>query len=182
MTEICASLPDWVEPFLHGRQAPASVEGRLRLVIDLSRENVTRQAGGPFGAAVFSTDGELLSVGVNSVVRLSSSLWHAETLAIALAQVHTKSYLLTGGELYISCDPCAMCVGAIAWSGITHIFCAASRQDAEAAGFDEGPVFPETYGYLAERGVTFSHGILRDDAAAVLARYRSTGGQIYGPR
>src|SRR5262249_17852036 len=96
----------------------------------------------------------------------------------------TSSFSLAGTpstqyELHSSCDPCAMCLGAILWSGVPHVVLGANRADATALGFDEGPVFPESYAYLAARGLTIARGVLRDEAVSVLELYRRRGGTIY---
>ena len=81
--------------------------------------------------------------------------------------------------LVTSCDPCAMCLGAALWSGVGRIVCGADRDDAAAIGFEEGPVFPESWRFLAARGRTVTRGLLRDEARAVLDLYRTAGGTIY---
>src|SRR5262245_50667415 len=143
------------------------------------------ESGGPFGAAVFERDtGRLVSVGVNSVVRLGSSMLHAEMIAFLLAQERTRSFSLAAPGLPVhalitSCEPCAMCLGATLWSGVKRVVFAAHREDAEELGFDEGPVFAATYQYLRERGIEFVGSVLREEARAVLALYLSRGGVIY---
>ena len=82
-------------------------------------------------------------------------------------------------ELFTSCEPCAMCLGATLWSGVHRVVIAASRDDAIAIGFDEGPVFAESYGYLRDRGVEVVHGVLRAEGRAVLQRYQDLGGPVY---
>ena len=72
-----------------------------------------------------------------------------------------------------------MCLGATLWSGARRLICGATREDATALGFDEGPVFPESYSYLESRGVAVVRGVLRREAAEVLELYERSGGQIY---
>src|SRR5204863_515837 len=74
---------------------------------------------------------------------------------------------------------CAMCLGATLWSGVSRLVIAATREDAMAVGFEEGPVFPESYAYIAERGVTTVWGVGREEAASLLRGYRDGGGAIY---
>src|SRR5687767_14520922 len=117
----------------------------MRVAIELARQNVLRSTGGPFGAAIFErSNGALLSVGVNSVVRLNNSTLHAEMLAIMMAEHRIGSYTLAGPsssyELFSSCDPCAMCLGAVLWSGLKRMVTGADRDDATALSFEEGPV------------------------------------------
>jgi tRNA(Arg) A34 adenosine deaminase TadA len=177
--------PEWMSDLLDRDASYATAESRMRLAIDLARHNVLRGTGGPFGAAVFETStGRLLSAGVNSVVRLNNSVVHAEMLAIMLAEQHIGSYTLSGSssatyEIVTSCDPCAMCLGAVLWSGLRRMVTGADRADATALSFDEGPVFPESYAYLEARGISITRGVLRQEAAAVLELYRRQGGPIY---
>src|SRR3954462_5000499 len=82
-------------------------------------------------------------------------------------------------ELVTSCEPCAMCLGATLWSGVRRLVYGATREDAARLQFDEGPVFPESYRYLESRGIEVVRGVLRDEAAEVLERYRAKSGPIY---
>ena len=182
---IVVALPEWVASFVDRDRHYPTDEERMRLAVDLSRENVVRGTGGPFGAAIFeAATGRLVDVGVNSVVRLNNCTLHGEMVAFMTAQARLGSYsLATPGlpahDLVTSCEPCAMCIGATLWSGVRRVVCGASREDAMALQFDEGPVFPETYRYLEARGIEFVRGVLRDEARAVLALYRERGGRVY---
>lgn len=185
MRDVLVTLPDWVRETVTFETRYETDEDRMRLAIELSRHNVTRGTGGPFGAAIFEqSTGALLAVGVNSVMRLNNSTLHGETVAIMMAQQRLGSYTLAGSpdvayELFSSCDPCAMCLGAVLWSGVRRMVTGADRDDATALSFEEGPVFPQSYRYLEERGVTITRGVLRQEAAAVLELYRRQGGPIY---
>lgn len=178
-------LPSWANDIALSTGPCLTDDDRMRLAIGLSHENVVRAAGGPFGAAVFRADGERpISVGVNAVERLGNAVLHAEVVALMLAQARIGSYTLRqedgpGFELFTSCVPCAMCLGAALWSGVTRIVCGAAREDAMELGFDEGPVFPSSYLYMEERGVRIDLDVLRDEARAVFALYRQGGGLMY---
>ena len=181
---VVVGCPNWVGEVVDWDASYATDEAKMRLAIELAKENVVRGTGGPFGAAIFDTKtGRLISVGVNSVVRLNNSALHAEMLAIMLAEQRLQSYTLHGPEiehvLAASCDPCAMCLGAILWSGVRRVITGAGRDDASALSFDEGPVFPESYSYLESRGISITRGILRQEALDVLDLYRRQGGVIY---
>jgi tRNA(Arg) A34 adenosine deaminase TadA len=184
-TAIEVGYPDWMKDAVDWDASCATDDSRMRLAIELARQNVLHGTGGPFGAAVFeSASGSLVSVGVNSVVRSNNSVLHAEVMAIMLAQHRVGSYTLHGSglpqhEIVTSCDPCAMCLGAVLWSGVRRMVAGADRADASALNFDEGPVFPESYAYLEARGVAITRGVLRQEAAAVLELYRRQGGTIY---
>ncbi len=178
-------LPPWVAEFLgRGPKVFADPEDRMRLAIALARENVERQSGGPFGAAVFDEEGRIVSVGVNIVVTNNCSILHAEMVAIALAQKKLGRYDI-GDEgrsphaLAASAEPCAMCFGAIPWSGVTQLACGARGEDARRIGFDEGPKPSGWQEALQKRGVIVTRDVLREDAVAVLERYAALGGPIY---
>jgi tRNA(Arg) A34 adenosine deaminase TadA len=178
-------LPNWIDDVVDWNRRYATDEERVGLAIRLARENVLRGTGGPFGAAIFASgSGMLVSVGVNSVVRLQNCTLHAEMVAFMLAQRRLESFTLGAAgmpahELATSCEPCAMCLGATLWSGVRRVVCAAAREDATRLRFEEGPVFAESYRYLEERGVSFARNVCRDEAREVMERYRAMGGVIY---
>lgn len=182
---VAVGLPAWVKDFILTSVVYPADEDRMRFAIDLSRENVLQGTGGPFGAAVFEEDtGRLVSVGVNSVERLRTSVLHAEVMALILAQATVGSYTLHGPGMHphmlvTSCEPCAMCLGALLWSGVRRIVCGARREAALAIGFEEGPVFPESHQYLEARGISIVRRLLADEAEAVLRLYQERGGVVY---
>ena len=182
---VSVTLPDWIDAHVTLGTRYETDADRMRLAVELSRQNVLHGTGGPFGAAIFERiTGALLSVGVNSVVRLNNSTLHGEMVAIMMAQHRLGSYTLAGSpetsyELFSSCDPCAMCLGAVLWSGVKRMVTGADRDDATALNFEEGPVFTQSYAYLEARGVAITRSVLRQEAAAVLELYRRQGGQIY---
>lgn len=184
-TEIRITNPDWVHETVDLSRPYPDDDARVRVAIALARENVLRGTGGPFGAAVFESDtGKLIGVGTNGVLRLGNSSAHAEMVALAMAQSRAGSFTLRSDngprhELFSSCEPCAMCLGATLWSGVTRLVFSAARDDAMRLGFDEGPVFPESYEYLEARGITIAREHLRDEGAAVLELYVQRGGAIY---
>jgi Cytosine/adenosine deaminases len=181
---LTITLPDWLSERLATPIQHQSDENRMQFVIDLARENIARGTGGPFAAAVFrSNDGILVAAGVNSVTRLNNAVLHAEVMALMFAQASVGSYTLRAAdasyELVTSCEPCAMCLGATLWSGVQRLVCGATRDDAECVGFDEGPVFPESYAYLERRGITVVRQVLRVEAVDVLDQYMRGGGIVY---
>jgi len=146
----------------------------------------------------------LVSIGMNRVVPLNNSTCHGEMVAIQLAQKKMGSFTLNmmttsededaGGdntnvgmknkqppprqrqfELFTSCEPCAMCLGATLWSGVSRIVCAATKDDAQEIGFDEGPVYESSYSHLENCGVRVTRGVMREEAQRVLRRYAETG-------
>ena len=183
--EVRIAYPDWVASVVDWERPYATDTEKMRLAIRLSRENVARGTGGPFGAAIVETaTGRLVAVGMNSVVRLHNAALHGEMVAFMMAQRRVGAFSLAAPglpahELVTSCDPCAMCLGAILWSGVKRVLCGAAREDASRLRFDEGPVFPESYRYLEDRGIAIVRGVCRAEAVEVLERYRRDGGVIY---
>jgi len=177
--------PAWVDTIARWDKTYESSEEKMRLAIALSRENVDRGAGGPFGAAIFELNtGRLVAVGMNSVVRYNNCTLHGEMVAFMMAQQRVGSFTLNAPtlpahELYTSCEPCAMCLGATLWSGVRRVVYGAAREDASRLNFEEGPVFPESYRYLEARGIEIVRNVLRDEARAVLDDYRAKSGKIY---
>ncbi len=182
---VRVEYPEWVDGVVEWDRTYATDAERMRLAISISRENVERESGGPFGAAIFeSVSGRLIAVGMNSVVRLNNCTLHGEMVAFMMAQQKIGSFSLNGPnlpvhELHTSCEPCAMCLGATLWSGVQRVVYGAAREDASLLNFDEGPVFPESYEYLEKRGIEIVRNVLRDEARAVLELYRQKSGKIY---
>jgi tRNA(Arg) A34 adenosine deaminase TadA len=180
--EFGFALPGWCKSGIDWGRPCTSDTGRVALAIELARRNVLEGTGGPFGAAVFSGAGQLLAVGVNSVTRVGCSVLHAEIVALTLAQARMGAFSLRATPpaiLAASCDPCAMCLGALLWSGVGRVVCGASREDALAIGFEEGPVTDDSFRYLEARGIEIVRGLLRPTGAGVLAAYRDGGGLVY---
>ncbi|MFA5083353.1 MAG: nucleoside deaminase, partial [Hydrogenophilaceae bacterium] len=118
------------------------------------------------------------------VMRLRNSAMHAEMMAIMRAERALDSFTLKpanqgGYELVTSCEPCAMCLGGILWSGVRRLVCGATTLAARAIGFDEGPVYPESYNHLEQAGIEVRRGVLANQAAEVIRLYRERGGAIY---
>ena len=202
---VVLRLPDWVEDTLAHRVYP-TVEDRMRLAVELSRLNVRHGTGGPFGAAIFELKtGELLAPGVNLVIAANCSVFHAEMVAIMVAQQLVGSFDLGGDELAVatedlgtnatassevrppyelvaSTEPCAMCLGATPWSGVRRLVCGARDEDASAIGFDEGEKPIQWVQALERRGITVVRDVLREEAASVLREYAVRGGEIYNAR
>ena len=178
-------LPPWVDGSVDWQRRYPRVEDRMALVIALGHEQVRRATGGPFAAAVFERDsGALVAVGVNLAVPSHNCVLHAEVVALMMAGARLRSHSLAAEgmpphELVTSCEPCAMCLGATFWSGAARLVTGATKADAEAIGYDEGPVFPESYAYLGRTGVDVVREVMRPEARALFAAYQAAGGEIY---
>lgn len=179
-------MPGWTADFLASRtQSLVTVEQRMALAVALAAENVRRGSGGPFGALVIDeTDLRVLGWGVNCVLASGLSVAHAEILALSTAQAAVGDWNLGAQgpvQLVTTCEPCAMCFGAIPWSGVTSLAWGAHKADAEAAGFDEGDKPADWERSLEARGIRMLGGVLRAEAAEVLAAYAREDGAIYHP-
>ena len=179
-------LPHWLEGFVDNWQTPLETpEERMQLAISLSAENVRHGTGGPFGAIVVEDQtSRLIGVGVNLVMGVNLSVAHAEIVALSLAQSAISNWNLgqeADVQLVTSCEPCAMCFGAVPWSGVTSLVCGARKEDAEVAGFDEGDKPANWVQTLENRGIQTQCDVRREEAAAVLTRYAKTAGTIYNP-
>ena len=182
---LVIELPPWVDRHVDWQRPYARAEDRMALVLELGQEQVRRATGGPFAAAVFERDaGRLVAVGVNLAVPSHNCVLHAEVVALMMAGARLHSHSLGADgmpphELVSSCEPCAMCLGAVFWSGVSSLVTGASKGDAEAIGYDEGPVFPESYAYLERKGVMVVREVMRVEACGLFAAYQAAGGEIY---
>ena len=182
-------LPEWIERFL--TEYPgyiSSIQDRMSFVIEAAQRNISEGTGGPFAAAVFEAEsGKLISLGVNLVTSQGLSILHAEMVAFALAQKKIGSYDLgrqdlAAHELVTGIEPCAMCFGAIPWSGVRRVITGARDSDARSIGFDEGPKMKDWRIELEKRGIATICDVSREAAARVLLNYSLQGGKIYNSR
>lgn len=116
-------------------------EELMGMAIELSIENIAA-GGGPFGA-VIARDGEVVATGVNRVTANHDPTAHAEVSAIRDACRKLGTYDLSGCEIYTSCEPCPMCLGAIYWAHIDRIYYGNDKDDARGIGFDDSFIYDE---------------------------------------
>ena len=116
-------------------------EELMKKAIELSEENVAN-GGGPFGA-VIARDGEIIATGVNRVTANCDPTAHAEVSAIRAACQKLKTFDLSGCEIFSSCEPCPMCLGAIYWAHIDRLYFGNDKDDAKAIGFDDSFIYDE---------------------------------------
>lgn len=176
------TLPDWLPPLLSPLVICADEQARMQFVIALAERNVREATGGPFAAAVFDTGtGALVAAGVNRVIPCQCSHAHAEMVALAAAQRALGHFDLGQRplELVTSCEPCAMCFGAIPWSGVHKVVSGARDADARAIGFDEGIKPTDWAEALRGRGIAVHTDVCRDEAIKVFALYQQLNGEIY---
>ncbi|MBK6936693.1 MAG: nucleoside deaminase [Chitinophagaceae bacterium] len=137
--------------------------------IQLSIENVESGKGGPF-AAVIVKNGEIISTGVNEVTSNNDPTAHAEVVAIRKACEKLNTHQLEGCEIYCSCEPCPMCLGAIYWARPLKIYYANTKEDAAAIGFDDHFIYTEMAMPVQKRKLpTFQ--LLRDEALEAFEKW-----------
>lgn len=135
----------------------------LARAIALSRSGMENNEGGPFGSVVVLNN-KIIGEGNNKVTSLNDPTAHAEVVAIRNACNHLGSYQLTDCDIYTSCEPCPMCLGAIYWARPRRVIYANTRNEAAAIAFDDAFIYDEINATLADRKIPFLHV---PDAAAL---------------
>lgn len=187
---VTIELPEWAGAELHRlpTHIPA-LKDRMAAVIRFSRLNVQQQTGGPFAAGVFEHDsGRLVVIGVNRVVPGRCSSAHAEIVALSLAQHILGTHDLGGPgmpahQLVINWRTCAMCYGAVPWSGVRSVAIAGSDSEMEKiTGFDEVPIHPDWRREWQVRGIELIEDVLREEALEVFREFAASNPLIYNGR
>jgi len=124
----------------------------MQKAIDLASENVKSGNGGPFGAVIVK-DGQIIATGVNNVTTYNDPTAHAEVTAIRNACKQLNSFQLDDCEIYSSCEPCPMCLGAIYWARPKALYFAADKNDAADVGFDDSFIYKEIKLDYAHRSI-----------------------------
>ena len=137
-------------------------EGFMREAIRLSLENMRSGKGGPFGAVIVK-DGKIIARGFNQVTSTNDPTAHAEVVAIREACKELNSFQLEGCEIYTSCEPCPMCLGAIYWARPAKMYYANTKGDAANIGFDDQFIYEEIDLHLTQRQLP-SEQLLNDEA------------------
>jgi len=114
----------------------------IDLVIEMAGKNALSLNGGPFAALVVR-NGEIIGKGTNNVTSTNDPTAHAEVVAIRDACKNLGSFQLSDCDLYCSCEPCPMCLGAIYWARPAKVYYAASKHEASAAGFDDSFIYEQ---------------------------------------
>ena len=136
----------------------------MREAIKLSAESV-RSGGGPFGAVIVR-NGEIIARGENRVTVCNDPTAHAEVSAIREAAARMGTYDLSGCEIYSSCEPCPMCLGAIYWARLDRLYYAGTRADAANVGFDDAHIYEELPLDPSQRELP-TESLLREEAQRV---------------
>ncbi|CAD7699082.1 unnamed protein product [Ostreobium quekettii] len=187
--EFTVSLPQWaVDDLASLKEATyPTAEDRMRPVNAFARKNFEHNTGGPFSAGVFEKDtGKLIVIGVNRVVPSNCSSAHAEVTALSLAQNLLGTWNLGAWpetlQLVVNWRPCAMCYGAVLWSGVKSLVIGGSGGEVEEiTGFDEGPIHPEWQKELEKRGVELTDGVLNEECVQVFRDFMAAGREVYNP-
>ncbi len=141
----------------------------MQEAINLAKENLKLNNGGPFGAIVVK-EGKIIGRGVNTVTTKMDPTAHAEINAIREACGNLESFQLDGCEIYSSCEPCPMCLGAIYWARPEKIYFAATREDAAKAGFDDSAIYKEIILPVNERKIP-SEQFMKKEAEVVFDQW-----------
>ena len=139
------------------------------MAIELAKRGVEEGQGGPFGCVIVK-DGEVVGKGCNGVTSMNDPTAHAEVMAIRDACKRLGDYQLTGCDVYTSCEPCPMCLGALYWARPDRVIYAASRFEAAEAGFDDAFIYAEIGLPDGDRRIPFLHGVMDESG-----RYSSCG-------
>lgn len=141
----------------------------MRRAVDLAIAGVRSGDGGPFGCVIVK-DGKIVGEGNNRVTSTNDPTAHAEVVAIRDACKNLGTFQLDGCEIYTSCEPCPMCLGAIMWARPSAVYFAGTREDAAAAGFDDAEFYAEFDRPLDQKKLPLKN-FLRDAAAEAFAAW-----------
>lgn len=147
----------------------------MRKAIHLSIENI-KNGGGPFGAVIVKNN-EIIATGVNRVTAFCDPTAHAEVSAIREAAFKLGTYNLSGCEIYTSCEPCPMCLGAIYWARLDKIYYANTKSDAQEIGFDDSFIYDEI-NIKPENRKLPSESLLRNEAIIAFEKWSSNEDKV----
>ncbi|HVU58739.1 MAG TPA: nucleoside deaminase [Puia sp.] len=145
----------------------------LQQAIELAKQGIENGAGGPFGCIIVK-DGQVIGRGNNQVTSTNDPTAHAEVMAIRDACRHLGNYQLTDCDVYASCEPCPMCLGALYWARPRRVVYASTRDEAAEAGFDDAFIYLEINVAAGERKIPFDHRSL-EEAAALFGQWKEMG-------
>jgi guanine deaminase len=148
----------------------------MQAAIELARKGMDAGEGGPFGCVIVRGD-KIVGQGCNAVTSNNDPTAHAEVVAIRNACNHLQTYQLTGCELYTSCEPCPMCMGAIYWARPDRVFFGGTRFDAAFAGFDDSFIYEELNVPLPNRRIPIEN-IGREEAVKVFEEWMKKPNKI----
>jgi len=147
----------------------------MRKAIALSIENI-QKGGGPFGAVIVK-DGKLIATGSNRVTANTDPTAHAEINAIRKASRKLGTFDLSGCQIYSSCEPCPMCLGAIYWAHLDKLYYGNTKVDAKNIGFDDSFIYDEIDLKPKDRKVTTTQ-LLQDEAIVAFELWHKTDNKV----
>ncbi|WP_144607265.1 nucleoside deaminase [Algoriphagus algorifonticola] len=142
----------------------------LQLAIELAQNGMEAGHGGPFGCVIVK-NGKIIGKGSNSVLKNNDPTAHAEVVAIRDACKNLQHFQLEGCEVYTSCEPCPMCLGAIFWARPSKVFYACTKEDAADAGFDDDFIYEEIKIDPADRKIPMLNG-MREESQKVFELWK----------
>lgn len=137
----------------------------MKEAIELALNNVKKNNGGPF-AAIIVKDGKIVGKGVNSVTAINDPTAHAEVSAIRDACKNLNTFQLDNCEIYTTCEPCPMCLGAIYWARLNKIFYGTTKYDAAKINFDDQFIYDEIAKEKKDRTIA-THQIMREESLEI---------------
>jgi len=152
------------------------IENYMQEAIDLSVKNVSDNNGGPFGAVVVK-DGKIIARGYNQVTSSNDPTAHAEVVAIREACKVLGTFQLTNCEIYTSCEPCPMCLGAIYWARPSRVYYANTKEDAAAIQFDDDFIYKEIAKPIQYRELQFTQ-VMRKEAQVAFDLWKNNTNKI----
>ncbi|MGM9879492.1 MAG: nucleoside deaminase [Bacilli bacterium] len=149
----------------------------MNMANEIALKGMKHGDGGPFGAVIVSSDGEVISCESNKVLRLNDPTAHAEINAIRMACKKLGTYDLSGCTLYTSCEPCPMCLSAVIWANIDKVYYGCTRDDAEDIGFRDELIYEYLKG--RKKKIVDIKMIDREECLKAFDEYKDDKGTIY---
>jgi len=149
----------------------------MKKALEVAEKGVASNEGGPFGAVIVDANGKIIAEGNNQVLKNNDPTAHAEVTAIRRACQKLGTYDLTGCSIYISCEPCPMCLSAIIWSNISKVYYACTRDDAAEIGFRDAKIYDYLRG--GERDLLSLEKMDRDECLKLFEKYQQENRTIY---
>ncbi len=143
----------------------------MQTAIELAEEGMNKNCGGPFGAVVVK-NGEIIASGYNQVTSSNDPTAHAEIMVIREACKKLGTFQLDDCEIYTSCEPCPMCLGAIYWARPRKVYYACSREDAANVGFDDQFIYDELELKIDERKIDFAN-LIREEGLHLFEKWKN---------
>ncbi len=149
----------------------------MNIAYNKSLEGMKSKSGGPFGAVIVNSDGEILAIAGNTVLSSNDPTAHAEINAIRMACEKLGTSDLSNCTIYTSCEPCPMCLSAIIWANIKDVYYACTRTDAASIGFRDDAIYEYLKGNRRE--LLNIQELDREECLIAMQEYREKGGKIY---